>query len=194
MALLIAGILMFTLAHLFPAVAKPSRDRLAERLGGGPYQGLFALVILGSIVVIVIGWKAAPRELVYAPVVMPGLLTSGLMFIASLLFIASVLPTNLRRLIRHPQMTGTLLWSIAHLLTNGDSRSLILFGGLGAWSVLEMLLCSRRDGQWQKPAPVARSRDVIYVIAGAVVFAVFAYSHRWLFGVTVVPASLGAWS
>ena len=187
MALLITGILMFTLAHLFPAVAKATRDRLADRLGDGPYQGLFSLVILSSIVVIVFGWKAAQPTLVYVPVVGSGLVTSGLMLLASVLFIASVMPTNLKRLLRHPQMTGTLLWSIAHLLANGDSRSVMLFGGLGIWSILEMLFCNRRDGAWQKPEPVALAKDVVFVIAGAVLFAVFAYSHRWLFGVTVIP-------
>ena len=186
MALLITGILMFTLAHLFPAVAKATRDRAANRLGDGPYQGLFSLVILSSIVVIVFGWKTAQPTLVYVPIVRSGLVTSGLMLVASVLFIASVMPTNLKRLIRHPQMTGTLLWAITHLLANGDSRSVLLFGSLGIWSILEMLLCSRRDGAWQKPDSVSLAKDIIFVTAGAVLFAVFAYSHRWLFGVNVV--------
>ena len=188
MTLLVVGILMFTLVHLFPAIARPTRDHLAERLGSGAYQGLFALTILISIVVIVFGWKSAQPTLVYAPVIAPGLVTSGLMLLAFLLFIASNLPTNLKRWIRHPQMTGTLLWSVTHLLANGDSRSVILFGSLGAWSILEMLLCNRRDGPRQKPEPVALTKDVVVVIAGVALFAVFAYSHRWLFGVTVVPA------
>ena len=187
MTLLIVGILMFTLGHLFPAVARSARDGLAARLGAGPYQGVFSLFILTSIVVIVFGWKSAQPTLMFMPVLKPGLATSALMLVASILFIASVMPTNLKRVIRHPQMTGTLIWSIAHLLANGDSRSVLLFGSLGAWSILEMLLCSRRDGAWQKPEPMPLAKDVVYVIAGAVLFAVFAYSHRWLFGVTVVP-------
>lgn len=191
MTLLMVGILMFTLAHLFPAAAKASRDSLSGRLGANRYQGLFALFILSSIVVIVFGWKSAQPSLVYAPVVAPGLVTSGLMLVASILFIASVMPTNLKRWIRHPQMTGTLIWSVTHLLANGDSRSIALFGCLGLWTILEMLLCSKRDGAWQKPEPVSLAKDVVFVIVGAVLFAVFAYSHRWLFGVAVVPASIG---
>ena len=187
MTLLIVGILMFTLGHLFPAIARPARDGLAAKLGAGPYQGVFSLFILASIVVIVFGWKSAQPSLVYMPVLQPGLVTTGLMLIASILFIASVMPTNLKRVVRHPQMTGTLVWSVTHLLANGDSRSVLLFGSLGAWSILEMLLCSRRDGAWQKPEPKPLAKDVVYVIVGAVLFAVFAYFHRWLFGVTVVP-------
>lgn len=191
MTLLVVGILMFAIVHLFPAIARPARDRLAERLGARPYQGLFALTILTSIVVIVFGWKSAQPALIYMPVLKPGLVTSGLMLLAILLFVASNAPTNIKRLIRHPQMTGTVLWSVAHLLANGDSRSVLLFGSLGLWAILEMLLCNRRDGAWRKPEPVSMAKDVITVIVGVVVFAVFAYSHRWLFGVTVVPASIG---
>jgi len=187
MSLLITGILMFTLVHLFPAAMKSSRDALANRLGPGPYQGLFAAVILGSIVVIVFGWKMAVPSLSYKPVLPAGLVTSGLMLIAFVLFVASVLPTNVKRLIRHPQMTGTLIWSVTHLLSNGDSRSIALFGGLGLWSILEIVLCNRRDGEWQKPEAVAMKQDAICVIVGTGLFAATAYFHRWLFGVTVIP-------
>lgn len=192
MTLLIAGILMFTLAHLFPALAKPTRDRLASQLGDGPYQGLFALFILSSIIVIVFGWKAAQPVLLYMPLLKPGLATSALMLVAFVLFIASNLRTNVKRWIRHPQMTGTLIWSIAHLLANGDNRSIALFGSLAVWSIVEMLFCNRRDGPWQKPESVSLAKDAICVIIGAVLFAVFAYSHRWLFGVTVMPPAMGA--
>lgn len=188
MALLVVGVLMFTLVHLFPAIMKPRRDRLAERLGASRYQGLFALVIVASVVVIVFGWKSSVPSLVYAPVIAPGLLASGLMLVASVLFIATVLPTNLKRLVRHPQMTGTLIWSVTHLLANGDSRSIVLFGGLGLWSILEILFCNRRDGAWQKPAPVPLGKDVMYVVAGVILFAAFAYLHRGLFGVSVAHA------
>lgn len=187
MALLVVGVLIFTLAHLFPAIMKTRRDSLAEQLGTSRYQGLFALVIVASIVIIVAGWKSAVPSAVYAPVVAPGLLTSGLMLVASILFVATVLPTNLKRWVRHPQMTATLIWSVTHLLANGDSRSVVLFGGLGLWSIAEIVFCNRRDGAWQKPAPVPRSKDAIYVVAGVILFAAFTYFHRGLFGVSVAP-------
>ena len=46
-----------------------------------------------------------------------------------------VIPNNVKRLLRHPQLTGVALWGIGHLLANGESRSIILFGGLGAWAI-----------------------------------------------------------
>ena len=187
MTVLIGGPLLFTVAHLFPALMQSTRNGLAERLGASRYQGGFALIIVASIVIIVFGWKSTAPTLVYTPVLAPGLVTSGLMLVASILFIAAVLPTNIKRLIRHPQMTGTLVWSITHLLANGDSRSVVLFGSLGLWSIAEMVFCSKRDGAWRRPAPVSIGKDAIYLFLGTLLFAAFAYFHRVLFGVSVVP-------
>ena len=187
MAVLILGVLLFTSVHLFPALQKPTRDGLVQRLGESRYQGLFALVIVASIVIIVFGWKSAVPAPVYAPVLASGFVASALILLASILFIAAVVPTNIKRLLRHPQMTGTLIWAVTHLLANGDSRSIVLFGGIGLWSIAEMVLCSKRDGAWQKPAPVSIARDAICIVLGVAFFAAFAYFHRALFGVNVVP-------
>ena len=77
-----------------------------------------------------------------------------------------------------------IVWGIAHLLANGESRSIILFGGLTLWAVAEIVLLNRRDGAWEKPAPAPRKKDVIAVVAGVVVYFVFAHLHGWLFGVS----------
>ena len=34
-------------------------------------------------------------------------------------------------------LTGVVIWAIAHLLVNGDPASLVLFGWLGAWAVVD---------------------------------------------------------
>ena len=41
------------------------------------------------------------------------------MFVALVLVLASGMPTNLKRVIRHPQLMGVAVWAIAHLLANG---------------------------------------------------------------------------
>ena len=187
MVLLIAGVAIFAVVHLFPAAVKTTRDNLAARLGNNPYRGLFSLLILGSIALMVAGWKSATPTLVYLPPLRPGIVTSALILIAFILFVASARPTNLRRVIRHPQMTGVIAWSIGHLLANGDSRSVVLFGGLGLWAIAEILLCNKRDGAWTRPQPVGLRADAIVAVIGLIAFAVIAYSHRWLFGVSVAP-------
>ena len=75
---------------------------------------------------------------------------------------------------------------MAHLLANGDSRSLVLFGGLAAWCVLEMLLINRRDGAWVKPAPPSWTVEVIGIAIGLAVAALFIGIHPWIAGVPVL--------
>jgi uncharacterized membrane protein len=181
--MLIGGLLLFTVVHLFPAMMPQSRERLVAKLGFNPYRGLFSLVLVASLALIVFGWRTASPTGVYAPPLQPGPIVSALVFLAFVLFVASQSKTNIRRVVRHPQMSATLLWSVAHLLVNGDSRSVVLFGGLGIWAVIEIVLCNRRDGVWERPAPVARSMDAVTLAIGAVAFALIWYFHSALFGV-----------
>ncbi len=187
MALLIVGITIFSVTHLFPAVLPGSHDQLTRRLGENPYRGLFSLIIIGALILIVLGWKSAIPTPMYQPPLAAGLVSSVLILAGFVLFVASQVPGNLKRLIRHPQMIGTLCWGVAHLLTNGDSRSLLLFGGLSIWAVLEMLMINRRDGAWQEPETAAIKFDVIPIVIGIVAFAAVLYFHMTLFGMSAIP-------
>ena len=183
MALLIAGLLLFTLAHLLPAASPGTRDNLAARFGDNAYRGLFSAVILASLVMMVFGWKAATPAAIYVPPFGGGPIISAVIFFAFVLFVTSKARTNYRRFVRHPQMMAVVLWSVAHLLVNGDSRSVVLFGGLAVWSVAEIVLCNKRDGVWKKPDVVPFSADMIVAVIAGVAFAIFFYLHKALFGV-----------
>ena len=188
MTLLIAGVALWSIAHLFPAAAPGVRANLAARFGEGPYKGLFALGIIIALVLIVIGWKAAIPSAIYAPPLFGSPLPSAVLVLAILLFVTSKTPNNLKRYIRHPQISAVLLWGIAHLLTNGDSRSLVLFGGMATWAILEMVFINKRDGAWEKPASVPFIKDLVTVVIAVIVFAALAYFHASLFGVSAIPA------
>lgn len=183
MSMLIVGIIIWSAAHLFKSVAPASRDRIGRKLGENRYRGIFSLVIIGSLILIVLGWRSAVPHAMYAAPLPGGPLISALVLIGLLLFFASQFAGNIKRFVRHPQMIGTLLWSIAHLLTNGDSRSLALFGGFAAWAILEIIFINRRDGKWQRPGPAAIRLDVIPITIGSAVFASVLYFHPALFGV-----------
>ena len=49
MVLLALGLLIWGGVHLFPAVARPVRGRVIERMGEQAYQGLFALLLVVGI-------------------------------------------------------------------------------------------------------------------------------------------------
>lgn len=183
MVLLIFGVLLFALVHLVPAVFRPLRTQLIDRLGENAYRGVFSLVVVASLVVIVIGWRSATPSAIYMSPLSGGLVTSLLVLAAFVLFVAARSGSNIKRFVRHPQMLSVVLWSAAHLLANGDSRSIVLFGGLGVWAIAEILLCNRRDGEWKRPEPVSVRVDVITILIGGVAFGVLGYLHATLFGV-----------
>jgi uncharacterized membrane protein len=161
------------------------RARLANNLGK-VYQLCFALLIVASIVTMVLGWRSMSPEQVYNP---PGwghnvaIICSLLTFI---LFAAAKSQTNIKRVLRHPQLLGLVIWSVGHLLANGDQRSLILFTALGAWAIVEMLMINKRDGEWVKPEPLPGKADIITLVKGLVLFSVFFFLHPWLSGVPLL--------
>ena len=187
MVWLIFGVLLWSAVHSIPSAARPLRGRLIERVGAQPYQGLFALSIVASIVLMVVGWRATPPVPVYIPPSWGRTLASPLTFVAFILFVASAVTCNLKRFLRHPQLTGVATWAGAHLLANGESRSLVLFGALGLWSIVAMLLINRRDGAWQKPEALPWVEEVKPLAGGTLAWLVLLALHSWLFGVSPFP-------
>jgi len=187
MSLLIAGVLLWCAVHLFPSLLPAQRNALVNRVGEKPYRGLFTLLILAALVLIVVGWKNAQPTALYAPPFAANPLISLVVLAGLVLFFSARAAGNVKRVIRHPQMTGTILWGIAHLLVNGDSRSVALFGGLTAWAMLEILLINRREGAWQRPPPAPIRRDLVPLVVGIAVFALLATFHQRLFGVPAIP-------
>lgn len=183
MSVLIFGVIIWSAAHLFKAVLPAQRQRIEQKLGAGPYRGIFSLIIVGSLILIVTGWRSADPFPIYAAPMAGGPVNALLILVALVLFFASQFPGNIGRLVRHPQMTGTVLWGVAHLLTNGDSRSVALFGGFAGWALLEITFINRRDGKWQRSGPAAVRYDMMPIAIGSAAFAALLVFHRTLFGV-----------
>lgn len=183
MALLLAGITVWFAVHLFPAIAPATRENAIFKLGENAYKGVFSLLILAALLIIVFGWKSSVPTAVYAPPVAPGLLPALMNFIALVLFFSSNFGTHAKRVLRHPQMAGTFLWAVAHLLTNGDSRSLALFGAFAAWALLEVVLCNRRDGPRPELPAASLKFDLAALLIGGVAWALIGHFHLKLFGV-----------
>ena len=78
-----------------------------------------------------------------------------------------------------------ITWSIAYLLVNGDSRPIVLFGGMGVWAIMEILLINRRDGEWiKKPAP-AWSKEIKGLAISVLIFVILVAEHPLIAGVSV---------
>lgn len=187
MVWLVLGVILWSGVHFLPVVGVGARKRLIDRLGEQPYKGLFALSLVAAIALMVLGWRSSGSVGVYAAPSWGAAAAIFLMGVALLLFVASGVPTNLKRVLRHPQLTGFAIWAAAHLLANGDRRSLVLFGGLGLWAVLMMLLLNRRDGAWQKPASLPMSAEVKPLVGTVVAFALLFFAHPYIAGVSLIP-------
>lgn len=186
MCLLIIGLVMWSCVHLFPSLAKGTRGKIISKLGLGPYKGLFAILIVSSVILLVFGWRSVEPTDVYLPQSWGRHVTFMLVLLTFILFFAARRTTNIKRILRHPQLTGLVLWSIGHLLANGDNRSLVLFSWLAVWAVLEMVMINRREGQWNKPEPVSVKNDVITVVGGCILYAVFLLAHPYLTGIKLM--------
>jgi len=186
MTLMIIGVLLWGLVHLVPSLTPGIRTTLIEKLGEGPYKGLFALDLVIAILLMVFGWRSITPEFLYTPPLLGSSLIWVLVLVAFVLMGAANAPTNIKRFLRHPMLTGVAVWGIAHLLANGDNRSVVLFGGLSVWALVAIFTVSRRDGEWKKPAAVPAAKDFVLVIIGAVLTAVVAYFHQYLSGVPIV--------
>ena len=184
MTTLILGVLLWSIMHFLPATNPQVRKNLLARLGENAWKGIFALLMVLSIVRIYFGWKATIPVAAYQAPVWGRHLTALLMMAAFILFFAPYPPNNFKRFLRHPQLMGVFLWGVSHLLANGETRSIVLFGGMALWAILEILLIHRRDGSWSKPETAPINNDVVLVIIGLLVYAGVVFAHPWLFGVS----------
>lgn len=194
MALLLLGLVLFLGVHAF-TMARPARAGLVERIGEGPYKGLYSLASLAGIVLISIGfarYRASGWIDVWYPPVWTRHLALLLVWAAFIAFVAAYLPGRIKRTLKHPMLAGLKLWAAAHLLANGDLGSMLLFGSLLAWAVAARINVKRRDevrdhgGEAAEPA--GWRNDAIAVAIGTAAFLLFAiWLHPVLIGVPVWP-------
>jgi uncharacterized membrane protein len=176
MALLIVGLILWVGAHLFKRLAPTARERL-----GDPGKGIIAVALLAGLVLIVIGYRSAEDTAVfwYKSPAMTGI-NNLLMVIAVYLFAASGMKTRITAIIRHPQLTAVKTWAVAHLLVNGDLASIVLFGTMLIWAVVEVILINRANRDWTRPVPAPMGKEIGAVIGTVVVVGVIGYIHNWL--------------
>ena len=169
---LILGVLLWSGAHLFKRLAPDARAQLGEK-----GKGLIALILVGSIVLMVIGYRAMDFIPVYNPPYFLLHLNNLLMLFA--LYFTSPGPKKgaLFYKMRHPMLTGFKIWAAAHLLVNGDLASVILFGGLLAWAVIEVIIINRSEPRGAPNEKGSIAKDAMFFVASIVLLGVIGYIH-----------------
>jgi len=174
MLILSLGLVIFVAAHLFKRLAPGVRAGMGDR-----GKGVVALVLLVSVVLMVLGYRSADYVPVYTPMAGMGHLNNLLMLFAVYLYGVGGTKGTLYPLIRHPMLWGTVVWAGSHLLVNGDQASVLLFGVLGLWALLEMVLINRA-AVWVRPVNGRGIKgDAMNAVGVVVLYGLIAGVHIW---------------
>ena len=173
LAILVVGLLMFLGAHTFATLRAP-RANLIGRIGEGPYKGLFVLVSVIGLILIGYGfglYRTTGWINLWYPPRWTYYLTQLLMWPASILVVAAYIRGDIWRILKHPMLVGVKTWAVAHLISNGDLGSIVLFGSVLAWAVYDRVTLKRRaDPGAPAIAADGRRRDLIAVAVGTVLY------------------------
>ena len=188
MAVLILGLALFLGVHSTRIAADGWRTATIARIGEKTWKGLYALASIAGFLLIVWGFGLARRNPVYlweAPMGMRHL-AGALMLVAFILLVATYVPRNaIKAKLHHPMVLAVKVWSVAHLLANGNLADVVLFGSFLAWAVFSFRAARRRDRAAGTVYPAGTaSGTAMTVVLGIAAWAVFAFwAHGLLFGV-----------
>lgn len=190
MTLFILGLIVFFLPHLFTAFARGAREGLVRRMGEGGYKGAYSVLSALGLALIIIGWPQAGTRVLYVTNFAMVHVAMGLMVLAFICLAAAYLPAGrIAGALKHPMLVGVKLWSFAHLLVNGDVRSVLLFGSFLAYAVIDRIAVKRRGASVRAAGPLIN--DLWPVLVGSAAFAaVLLYLHPHFAGVPVPGADL----
>lgn len=147
MTVLIAAALFFLAIHLLVS-GTAVRGGLVRVMGEGAYMGLFSLASVAGLGLFIWGYgQARGAGEVYWQAPAWGIHLQYLLTLLAFLFVVVGLttpnPTSVKqegalakpdvikgmlRITRHPFLWGVAFWAAGHLLMNGDTPSIILFG------------------------------------------------------------------
>jgi uncharacterized membrane protein len=190
MSLLIIGIIIFGGSHLLVMFLPGARDGLQQRLGEGPYKGLFSLVSLIGLGLMIYGFYTTrgvlePDDYLYTPAPWTRHAAMGLVLLAFIFIGASHGKGYLKLWLKQPMSIGFALWAFAHLLANGDRAEVYLFGSILVIAVLDIILSMMR-GKIPQHEPQAKS-DIRAVIIGVILYLIFLFViHPYVFKVPIV--------
>jgi uncharacterized membrane protein len=190
MTLLYIGSLLFGGTHLFSILFPGARNGLRARLGEKPWKGLYAIVSLIGLVLMVVGYgqsRAGPAtaDLLYDGFYEMRHLTMLLVLVAFILIGASHGKGYLKKWLHNPMSIGIVLWSLGHLLVNGQRADVWLFGTFLVVGLADIVMSELRG---KRPAHEPRLRsDIVAVIVGVVLYLVFAFLfHPYVLNVPVM--------
>ena len=192
MTILVIGLVVFIGTHVFITM-RGQRAALITRIGEGPYKGLVALFSLIGLILIGYGfadYRATGWIDVWHPPRWTYYVTQLLMWPASIFVVAAYIRGDIWRTLKHPLLVGVKTWAVAHLISNGDLGSIVLFGSFLAWAVYDRITLKRRSDPGAPSIPVGGLRnDIIALVIGTLLYlALGLVFHPLVVGVPVFGA------
>ncbi|MGA7490884.1 MAG: NnrU family protein [Xanthobacteraceae bacterium] len=189
MGMLVIGLVLFLGAHVFVTLRAP-RAAVIARIGEGPYKGLMSLVSLVGLILVGYGfgrYRATGWIDVWSPPWWTYYITQFLMWPASICVVAAYARGNIWRALKHPMLVGVKTWAAAHLISNGDLGSIVLFGSFLAWAVYDRITLKHRTDPGAPRIPVDGHRnDIIALVVGTLLYlALGLVFHPLVVGVAV---------
>ena len=190
LGILIVGLAVFLATHVFVSF-RETRASVIERVGLSLYRTLFVIISLVGLALIIWGYaqyRAHDLIQLWSPPAFMRHITIGLVFFAAIFIVAAFFPSHIKTRLKHPMLAGVKAWALAHLLSNGDLGSVLLFGTFLAWGVYARIAAKRRGdiGAAATPAPDGWTSDVIVVALGTAIFLALGFwFHPYVIGVPV---------
>lgn len=185
--LLLAGLAIFFGTHAVRMLA-PNWRNAQVAANERRWKGLYSLVSLIGFVLLVWGYALyrpiAPQ--LYPPPEWARPITYILVWLGLVTLSAAYTPPGrIRSILQHPFLTGVILWSMGHLLANGDAAGVLVFGAFLIYSVWNIVAVQGRD--LPRATFVTYRGDLFAVAVGTVAFVLLIlWLHQWLFGVSPI--------
>jgi uncharacterized membrane protein len=190
MTQLVLGLVLFLGIHSISILAPGWRDSMVNRLGALGWKGLYSVASLLAFVLLVHGYSLARQEpvVVYQPPTWTRHLAMLLMLPVFPLLLSAYLPGRIKAAVKHPMLTATKTWALAHLLANGMLADVLLFGGFLAWAVMDRISVGKRPVREVRAAAPRKFNDLIAIVGGLLIYGLFVgWAHLHLIGVPLMP-------
>lgn len=188
MTLLIVGLILFLGAHSVRIFADAWRSAQIARLGPRPWKGLYSLASIAGFVIVIWGFGRARADAIvlWQPPYWTHYVAALFTLIAFVLVTAAYMPgTRIKAALHHPMILGIKAWAFGHLIANGTSADVVLFGSFLLWAIVDFAASRRRDRAAGTVYPAGTlARDARATAIGVAAWTVFAfYLHGWWIGV-----------
>ncbi len=171
------------------------RKTAAQRRSGGSEKdcgrGFYSLLSVIGFVLFIVGFAQARWNVVglWTPPVWARHITILLMLFSAIAMGAYIFrKSHIAVAVHHPMVWSVAIWAAAHLLSNGSSADLVLFGAFIIWAVADLRSSYTRDQRNAVVYPAPHWGATIgAVILGLVIWTSLLWGlHLWLFGVSPI--------